>query len=365
MTNVDHKIISARNEPHSKVPNPEKKQRILCLVWAPYSGRMEELSAEIEGKKAIFSFLYGHMYLAPLRYIVLFFKTLIVIARERPDIIYAQNPSVFCPFSCLGYCKIWKKKLIIDHHAVWSIKTFSAGTIGRVIARLERYMIKRAYANTTPHALWARKLEEMGARNVLTIYDYVEKAPAKRDAEVRRKYAKDRQFLALAPHGGHPLERIENEAEAIQSLESIMLLLSGPPSKIKSRVDRMKSYTNVSYIGFVPREEFEKIKASIDIGLCITDEPYTLSHSLLEFAAYSIPTVSSDQEAVRQLFGDSLIYTKSTKPEDIKSAMESLLNNPGIMRECANRIMRKEEEFAFRRNQEIDRLRNLISREDI
>jgi glycosyltransferase involved in cell wall biosynthesis len=342
------------------VPNAKRNQKILCLVWAPYSGRMEELSAEIGGRKAIFSFLYGHMYLAPLRYVVLFLKTMILLARVRPDIVYAQNPSVFCPLSCLGYCKIWNRKLIIDHHAVWSIKTFSTGVLSRIIRRLERYVVRRAYANTTPHALWAKELERMGARNILTIYDYVAKKNGKKDLQIRTKYAQGKQYLALAPHGGHPLERIENETEAVRNIESLRLLISGPPSKLKARLDKMSNYPNVSYIGYQPMEEFEKIKASIDIGLCITDEPYTLSHSLLEFAAYSTPTISSDQEAVRILFGDSIIYTKSTEPKDIQSAIERLLGDSNVMHDYASRIMKKEEELAFRRNLEIEELRKLI-----
>lgn len=325
---------------------------------------MEEISAEIGGRKAIFSFLYGHMYLAPLRYVVLFLKTVILLIQIRPDVVYAQNPSVFCPLSCLGYCKIWNKKLIIDHHAVWSIKTFSSGALSRIIGKLERYVVKRAYANTTPHALWARELERMGARNALTIYDYVAKKNVPRDLGIRSKYANRKEYLVLAPHGGHPLERIENEAEAVGNMESTCLLISGPPSKLKTRVEKMHRYPNVSYIGFLPMEEFERIKASIDLGLCITDEPYTLSHSLLEFAAYSVPSISSDQEAVRLLFGDSLVYTKSTDPKDIRGAIESLVEDPNVMHEYRDRIIKKEEELVFRRNLEIEKLRKLIRQSD-
>src|SRR5487761_1726157 len=230
---------------------PGTRPRVLCLVWAPYSARMTEISAEIGGKKEIFTFFYGHMYLAPFRYALLFLKTTLLLARERPDVIYAQNPSIFCPLSCLPYCKIMRKKLVIDHHAVWSMKTISSGILGRAIRKLEIFVVLRTYANTTPHPLWARELEKMGARNVLTVFDYATTSLVERDERLRSKYSKGMKFIALAPHGGHPLERIEIETQAARSVDQLMLLLSGPPSKLRTRISRIDLGSNVHYIGLM------------------------------------------------------------------------------------------------------------------
>jgi glycosyltransferase involved in cell wall biosynthesis len=336
------------------------QKRTLCLVWAPFSARMDELSSEIGGKKVFLTFLYGHMYLAPFRYAILFLRTMLLIAKERPDIIYAQNPSVFCPLSCLPYCKLWRKKLIIDHHAVWSMKTFSTGLLGRTIRKLEKFVVSRSNANTTANPLWARELEEMGARHVLTVYDYVSKSTAERDEKIRDRYSEGKKFIALAPHGGHPLERIESEVEAAHSIDSVSLLLSGPTSKMKGRLIGINLGSNVRYIGFLDKDEFEKLKASVDLGLSITDEPYTISHSLLEFAACSVPAISSAQKAVRLLFGESLMYVRSSKPSDIREAMEVMFKDSRIMTDYRDRIIRKQEELILTRRHSIQLLKNLI-----
>lgn len=339
----------------------KKTRRVLCIVWAPFSARMNELAAEIGGKKAIFTFLYGRMYFAPLRYTILFLRTMLLIARERPDVIYAQNPSVFCPMSCLPYCMFWRKKLVIDHHAVWSMKTFSTGFLSRTIRSLERFVVSRSYANTAPHPLWARELEKMGGRNVLTIFDYVGNNEEKRDERVREKYSQGRKFIALAPHGGHPLERIESEIEGARSINSLTLLLSGPPSKLKVRLSQIELGSNARYIGFLEREDYEKLKASVDLGLSITDEPYTISHSLLEFAASSVPAISSEQEAVRLLFGDSLLYVNSSKNEDVRTAIESMIDDPKLLSDFKERIRQCQYKLQTRREQEIEVLRKLLN----
>lgn len=338
-----------------------KRPKVLCLVWAPFSGRMDELSAEIGAdRKAIFTYLYGHMYLAPLRYFALFVRTALLLAKERPDVVYAQNPSVFCPLSCVPYCWLFSKKLVIDHHAVWSMKTFSSGALSRFIRKLEVYAVKRAHANTAPHLLWAAELEKMGAKRVLTVYDCVPKSEARRETAIREKYSPSENLIALAPHGGHKLERIEEEVEAVKKVGGITLLISGPQSKVQTRIGRIDLGHEARYIGFVPTKEYERLKASVDFGLSITDEPYTISHSLLEFASNSVPAISSDQEAVKQLFGDSLLYVKSSDPEDVAGALSKIAGDPKTLREYGERIAAKEDELILRRSTEIESLRNLV-----
>ena len=332
-------------------------QKILCLVWAPFSSRMDELSHEIGGIRFNVTFLYGHKYLAPLRYSLLAIKTAYLLLKERPDVVYAQNPPVFCPLVCIPYCKIWKKKLVVDHHAVWSIKTFHGGILGRSIRRLEAFVSSHAYLNTAPHSLWADELKKLGANDVLVVYDYVESSNVQPDEDIRRKYSLKRTYLALAPHGGHPLERIESLVEAARHIDSMMLLLSGSESKLRARMEKIDFGDNERYLGFLERDEYEKLKASVDLGLSITDEPFTISHTLLEFASYSVPVISSNQAAVRELFGDSLLYVDSSEPSVVGKAIRTILGNPEDLKLYGEKIKAKHKAMAEIRKAQIEKLK--------
>ncbi len=321
---------------------------------------MDELAEVLAAKRMNLTFLFGPKYLAPIRYFILFFRTYFVLLRERPDVVYAQNPSIFLPLTCLPYCKLFGKKLIIDHHAVWSTKTLSKGVLSSIISRLEKFASSHANANTTPHRMWTGELISMGANNVVTVYDYVGKAKTERNEKIRAEYSLGKEFLILAPHGGHMLEMVESEVTAAASIGRLMLLISGPEAKIKTRISNIHFPENAKYIGFLGRSQYELLEASVDIGLSITEEPYTISHSLLEFAANTVPIVSSKQEAVEELFGDSILYVKSSQPNDVRSALWDLISNPNLLKFYKEKLRRKYEELKSEREKSIEELRKLV-----
>src|SRR5438445_5109745 len=163
----------------------------LFLVWGPFGFRMDELAEAVGGKRVSMTILYGPRYFAPLRYAALFLKTLILLLKERPGVVYAQNPPIFCPLTCLIYSRMAGKKLLVDHHSVWQMKTVG-GLMGRVIGFLERFVAASAYANTAPNSEWASQLTSMGGRKVELIHDYVPRNPNSRDESLRRKYSQTR-----------------------------------------------------------------------------------------------------------------------------------------------------------------------------
>jgi glycosyltransferase involved in cell wall biosynthesis len=335
--------------------------KILVLLWAPFGFRGAELAEVVGAELVTISLLYGPRYFAAVRYLALFFKTLFLLARRRPGVVYAQNPPVFCPLTCLLYCRITGARLVIDHHSIWSVKTLGGRSpLSRAIAFLERVVSRAADANTTPHEFWARMLVKMGARNALVYHDYVPSNERWPDPALKRRMAEG-PILAIASHGGHPLERIETEAAAVAGERDagVSLVISGPKEKLERRLAAMALPPNVKYAGFLEREVYETLKASADFAINVTDEPYTLSHVLFEFAASSLPVVSSRQQVVEELFGDSLLYSDSTV-QDVRVKVREMSSGP-VRAEWAAKVRRKQEELTKMHEAEVSGLRRLVS----
>lgn len=274
--------------------------------------------------------------------------------------VYAQNPPVFCPLTCLLYCRLTGARFVVDHHSIWSVKTLGGRSpLSRGIGFLERVVARAADVNTAPHGVWARMLTKMGARNVLVYHDYVPTNPRARD-EVLRRGMVSAQIIAVSSHGGHPLERLEVEAAAVGALEGsgVALLVSGPREKLEARFAAMRAPPNVKYTGFLDRAVYESLKASADFALNITDEPYTLSHVIFEFVASSLPVVSSRQEVVEEVFGDSLLYSDSTSASVAEKARA--LCSPATRAEWAARVRMKQEELEVAHDRELEALRRLV-----
>ena len=335
--------------------------KILTLLWGPFGFRADELAEVVGAERVSITLLYGPRYFAPIRYLALFFRTLFLLAQRRPDVVYAQNPPIFCPLTCLLYCRLTGARLVLDHHSIWSVKTLGGRSpLSRGIGFLERVVSRAADANTTPHSLWARMLVKMGARDVMVYHDYVPRSQLSPDEGLRRQMAEG-PILAISSHGGHPLERLEVEAAAVgrDRDAGVSLVISGPREKLEARLARLTLPPNVKYAGFLKREAYESLKASADFAINITDEPYTLSHVLFEFAANSLPVISSRQPVVEELFGDSILYADSTV-EDVAEKVRQLSSGP-TRAEWAAKIRRKEDGLTSMHEEEVSALRRLVS----
>ena len=203
-------------------------------------------------------------------------------------------------------------------------------------------------------------LVKMGARNVLVYHDYVPSNERWPDEALKRQMAEG-SILAIASHGGHPLEKLEVEAAAVgrERDAGVSLVISGPKEKLERRLASIAIPPNVRYAGFLPREVYETLKASADFAINITDEPYTLSHVLFEFAASSLPTISSRQQVVEDLFGDSLLYADSTA-EDVAEKVRLLCSAP-MRAEWAAKVRSKQEDLTRMHDEEVSALRKLVS----
>ncbi len=334
--------------------------RVLCLSWAPFGHRMDELSDAVGGRRVNLTVLYGPRYYAPLRYVVLFFWTLFRLVSDNPRVVYAQNPPVFCPLTCLVYCRVMGKRLIIDHHALWHVKTLGDGVVSRTIGFLEKFVSTSAFANTAPHTVWSGGLMRIGAKRVEVIHDYVAKNPLSRDESLRERYSGGGR-VAIASHGGHPLELIENEISAAGMVPAMTLLITGPEEKLGGRLSKLKLPANVRYLGLLPIDEYLRLKASCDFALNITDEPYTLSHVLFEYAASSLPVLSSRQPVVEAIFGNSILYATGTSPHEVAIQLGVLSQDAGLLRSFRAKISSKHGELTEMRDAELVALRALVT----
>jgi len=317
---------------------------------------MDELSNAVGGTRVSITLLYGPRYFAPLRYLALFFRTLILLATRKPDVVYAQNPPIFCPLTSLLYCKAAGKKLVVDHHSVWRVKTIG-GILGRGIGFIEAFVASAAQLNTAPHGVWASELQRMGARHVLVVHDFVERNPFRRDQEIRERYAQT-ALIGVAAHGGHPLERLETEVAAASASSGVTLLITGPPNKLAGRLKDTPA--NVKYLGMLPMEEYLRLKASADFAINITDEPFTLSHVLFEYVASSLPVISSRQEVVEDVFRDALSYVKSSGREEVTDTFRMLSGDKNLRSEFRERARSKQDELERIHTSEVAELRNLM-----
>jgi hypothetical protein len=142
--------------------------RLLLIAWAPFSPTLVEVGSLVGGRVVFLNVLFGKKLAAPLRYAFLALRTLALLGRERPKVVLAQNPPIFLPVLLVLTKRFYGFKLVIDHHAVWSMKTLRQPILSQGIAALERFASSQADSNMSPNNNWTRELRARGATDAFT-----------------------------------------------------------------------------------------------------------------------------------------------------------------------------------------------------
>jgi len=331
---------------------------ILAIAWAGSSGRLDELAQSIGAERKNIDTGNVPKVLAPLKYIVYFWMTQILLFSRRPSVVYSQNPPVFAPLACIPYCALTGSRLVIDHHNVWSIKTFGASSFSSAFKMLEHLVARTAFLNTVPHDHWRDVIFEEFSGRVLTIHDRAEKNPYSRNEALRRRVAPS-GLLGMAASLSFQ-ERVEIEALGVERVEGAALAMTGPPDRLGDRLSRLGNLRRVKFLGYLPKTEYEELKASCDFALNITDEPFTVNHTLFEYAAARLPVISTYSEVIEAVFGNSILYVEKCDVAMVAERVAEFVRDPSSLAEYRERISRRYEELNLRGERELTVLRSLL-----
>ncbi len=296
----------------------------LLVAWAPFSPTLVEVGALVGGRVVFLNVLFGKKLAAPLRYALLALRTLSLLGRERPRVVLAQNPPIFLPVLLVLVKPLYRFKLIIDHHAVWSMKTLRQPLLSQGIAALERFASRRADSNMSPNNSWTRELRARGATDAFTYHDFIPK-PTTTTQKVREWTANPlppHHFLVIAAHGGHPQELLEEEIAAVSGLQGYLLVITGKREKLGRRIARLGPKGNVIYPGYLDDASYEALKRSAAVALSLSTEINTVPHAIHEYLALEIPTIVLKDPLLRSIFDGAIVEIDNARPETVRTALK-------------------------------------------
>lgn len=319
----------------------------------------------MDGRVVFLNVLFGKKFAAPLRYGLLALRTLSLIREERPRIILAQNPPIFLPLLLILAKRLGKFRLVVDHHAVWSMKTLRQPVLSQVISTLERFVSQRADANMSPNNNWTRELRARGATDAFTYHDFVPRVVTAEDKSRTSGWAPfplpPHRFLVVAAHGGHPQELLEEEVKAIGGLEGYLLVITGKREKLGHRIARSNAPSNVIYPGYLDDASYETLKRNADVALSLSTELNTVPHAIHEYLAIGIPTIVLKDPLLRSLFDAAIVEIDDARPETVRRALTQITNNTAFRDYLRESTYRNYEQRVKMHADEVSKLKQVLT----
>ena len=243
--------------------------------------------------------------LALIRYFLLSLKTILIIFRERPEIIFAQNPSIILASLLCTLKKVGKYKLVIDRHSNFKLDSFEDKRLKWLFFHyLSKYSVRIADLTIVTNEYLCRLVNSWHGRGFIL----QDKLPGLKEGECI-ELAGDINAVFISTFS--PDEPIEEVISAAQKLDNTCVVyFTGNHKRYKRVIDIDRLSDNIVFTGFLPEKEYQSLLSSADLLIVFTMQEHTLNCGAYEGIALGKPLVVSDTKAIRNYFNKGVIYSK-------------------------------------------------------
>lgn len=314
---------------------------ILFLAWAPYSVRAESLSRRLGASLHTLSYKTRRKLYSPIKYPLLFYKTLRVLISSRPTTIICQSPPIFCPLSAMLYAATSRKnkvRIIIDAHTATFEKPWSLP----ILKSITKWVIRKAIAVIVANG----ELQNIVYRNYglmpLVLEDGVpqlDKAKRERsqksveisgnhdqnqfpvsmqsqfhlkDLENEREERKFKIAVICSFASDEPIEEIINAAKILE--DTTTFYVTGDSSRLatKKLLEWQETASNVIFTGFLDDSQYVDLLRTVDAIMVLSRRYHNMLSGAHEALALEMPLITSDWPPLRKYFSAGTAYVNNS-----------------------------------------------------
>ena len=282
------------------------------ILWYHYGRRAVVLSEHLNAKTLFVNHLiksrgiiWKLFFWADYAYKGLY--TLLFLVYYKPDVVFATSPPAFCPIFCWAYCKVFRKKLIVDaHNSAFTGRWISTPFYKNVLQsafmvivhnyEYEKYL-KKKYPNIRFH----------------TLHD---KIPTFKP--VNGKNGKDtdnrKHFLLPISYGyDEPVEQLFEAIESFLNRENTLNIgfkITGNYLKRKDLYERYNRVDGIEFLGFVDFNIYDNLLRNAFGVIALTTAQMVQQCAVIEAMGASVPVIVTETETNLRLFYRGAVFTK-------------------------------------------------------
>ncbi|MCC6454709.1 MAG: hypothetical protein IT328_07180 [Caldilineaceae bacterium] len=289
----------------------------IFIAWTAHNRRSQLIAKSLGIPLYLVHSLKRRYYLAPLRYLLQSLRTVAILWRERPSVVFIQNPPILPILIVYLYGKLMGTKYIIDSHTVALLAPWWRWSLP-----LHAYLSKRALTTIVTNNHLADMVRQWTDK-VFILVDIPTEFPA------GRPYPVQGALNVAVINTFSPDEPIGRVLEAAAGLPDVQFYITGDPIRAK-KVYLEKHPANVQFTGFLPDEEYFGLLTSVQCVLVLTTDNHTMQRGACEAVWLAKPIITSDWPVLRENFHKGTLF--------VDNSVEGIQDGIRRMREMLPRL---------------------------
>lgn len=334
-------IHAASDEIHGG--STAKDPNIAAICWLTHEVRTASYARYLNATLYNIHYLSNRsVYIAPFKYIPQCVKTWVVLAKQKPDLVYVMNPPIFAVLSVYLYCCSTQTQFIMDTH---SPSLYSRRW--RWTLPLQRWLAKHAMINIVDQDRFANLFASWGAETIV-----LERPPLDLQNAMLRAKSESRDLVsregALSskgqsshnPNSFHITligqfasdEPVDVVVDAARHLPDVTFSILGerfhaPRNLIQS------APKNVIFEGYLRGHAYWDHLASADAIMTLTTFEYSLLGGAQEGMAMGKPLILSKQPVLTEYFSKGTVFVEHNVESMVEGIHEARCNREDLAKE--------------------------------
>lgn len=288
--------------------------KLSFIAWIDYN-RRSEILAEFFGA-SLHHISFGRRktkWQIPIRYLVQSFQTLRVLLKERPDVVFVQNPPIVILLPVFPYCFLFGANYIIDSHT--GAFTDFRGTLG-----LHKWLSKRALTTIVHNQSQEKIVKEWDVPYcILGFFDteYPVGKPATLGKGINITFS-----CSFAPD--EPILEVFNAAKMLPETN---IYITGD-HKLLDPAQEAQKPNNCHFTGFLDYDEYVGLLRGSDMVMALTTRDETLLSGGFEAVSLEKPLIVSNWPILEQYFSAGSIHVDNSAAGIAQGIREGIENLP-------------------------------------
>lgn len=279
-----------------------------------------------------------------------FFDSWKIIRRDRPSICFTMNPSIFSSWWLSLLARIYQFHLVTDLHTV-NIKL--TGLKKMFFKIIFNSGIRRSDLVIVTNSIYREAVLKLN-KNVAIVPDALPELTAKAEEPLDGRKKTNNKIQVLLGSSFDDDEPIDEVLAIDPDLDGIEILITG---NWRKKFDVLPQTRNIRFLGFVDKEEYERLLLSVDGVIVLTSSEGCLCCGAYEAFSAGKPLILSRTKALQNYFGASPVYTEN----DSASILSALRKLKAEKDERAEMIVRERRVLMVKFEKGIENLENMLS----